>query len=187
MSLTECARLVERGDPDRFRATMAAPPALRARLWPLHAANLEIARAPWASGEPLVAEMRLQWWIDTIGGIGRGGRRPGHPVAEALAPLLAEDPALAPLLVAAAEARRRDCWREPFPDAAALEAYLAATAGNPAWAAARALGAPPASEAAIRDFAWAAGLAAYLRAAAELAARGRVPFPDPRPAALAAL
>ncbi len=47
MSLEACAALVERGDPDRHAAAMAAPPAARARLWPLYAFNLEGgARAP---------------------------------------------------------------------------------------------------------------------------------------------
>lgn len=187
MSLTACAALVEKGDPERFAAIMAAPPATREKLWPLYALNLEIARAPWASAEPMVAEMRLQWWIDTIGELAEGRTRPGHPVTEALAPLLAADPGLAPCLVALAEARRWDCWKEPFEDRAAFDAYLDATAGNLMWAAASALMAPATAEPAIRDFAWGAGLAGWFRAAPELEARGRIPFTDGRPAALAAL
>lgn len=187
MSLTACAELVEKGDPERFAATMAAPPATRARLWPLYAANLEIARAPWASSEPMVAEMRLQWWIDTMGGLAEGRARSGHAVTEALAPLLAADPGLAALLTGLAEARRWDCWRDPFEDRDAFDAYLDATAGNLAVAAARSLGAPATAEAALRDFAWGAGLAQWFRAAPELEARGRIPFVDGRPASLAAL
>lgn len=187
MSLNDCAQRVQAGDPERFAATMAAPVPQRGRLWPLYAVNLEIARAPWASREPMVAEMRLQWWIDTLGDLAEGRDRRGHPVLEALAPILAADPALARLLQGLAEARRWDCWSEPFADRAAFDAYLDATSGNLMWAAARALGAPDTVEPAIRDFAWAAGLAAFFRAAPELAARGRLPFADDRPAALRAL
>lgn len=187
MSLSACAELVQGGDPDRFAATMAAPPELRARLWPLYAANLEIARAPWASAEPLVAEMRLQWWIDTLGDLAEGVERRGHPVLEALAPRLAADRRTARLLQDIAEARRWDCRAEAFADAAAFSAYLDATAGNLVWAAARSLGAPDNTEPAVRDFAWGAGLAAFFCAAPDLAARGRVPFVDDRPASLAAL
>ena len=171
-----CADLVHAGDPERFAATMAAPVALREKLWPLYAANLEIARAPWAASEPMVAEMRLQWWIDTIAELAAGSDRRGHPVTEALAPLLQADPALAPLLTGIAEARRWDCWREAFADRTAFDAYLDRTSGNLMWAAARTLGAPGTSEAPVRDFAWGAGLAAYLRAAPELEARGRIPL-----------
>ncbi len=187
MSLAACADLVHAGDPDRFAAAMATPVAARDRLWPLYAANLEIARAPWASTEPMVAEMRLQWWIDTIGALAEGGERLGHAVTEALAPMLASDPGLAPLLTGIAEARRWDCWHEPFADRAEFDAYLDATAGNLMWAAARALGAEAAIEPLIRDFAWGAGLATFLRAAPELAARGRAPFLDAGPKALRTL
>ena len=182
-----CADLVHAGDPERFAATMAAPVALREKLWPLYAANLEIARAPWAASEPMVAEMRLQWWIDTIAELAAGSDRRGHPVTEALAPILQADPALAPLLTGIAETRRWDCWREAFADRTAFDAYLDRTSGNLMWAAARTLGAPGTSENPIRDFAWGAGLAAYLRAALELEARGRIPFTDGRPDALRAL
>lgn len=187
MSLTACAEAVERGDPDRFAATMAAPPPAREKLWPLYAANLEIARAPWAATEPVVAEMRLQWWIDTIGGLAEGRARPGHPVTEALAPILSAAPGIADLLIASAEARRWDCWKEPFADRAAFDAYLDTTGGNLMWAAALVLGAAAADEPVIRDFAWGAGLAGWLRAAPELEARGRFPFVDGRPASLAKL
>ena len=61
-----CAALVERADPDRFTATMAAPPVARGPLWVLYAFNVEVARAPWASKEPMIAEMRLQWWRDVV-------------------------------------------------------------------------------------------------------------------------
>jgi 15-cis-phytoene synthase len=187
MSLSACAELVEQGDPDRFAATMAAPLAARARLWPLYAVNLEIARAPWASTEPMVAEMRLQWWIDTLGELAEGRDRRGHPVTETLTPVLVVEPEIARLLQGLAEARRWDCWSEPFADRAAFKTYLDATSGNLMWAAARALGAPVAAEPAIRDFAWGAGLAQWFCAAPDLAARGRIPFADDRSEALTPL
>ena len=34
MTPDACAALVEKSDPDRFAATMAAPPGARVRLWP---------------------------------------------------------------------------------------------------------------------------------------------------------
>ncbi|MDZ7907533.1 MAG: hypothetical protein U5N10_04435 [Gemmobacter sp.] len=47
MSDEACAALVERADPERFAATMAADVADRPLLWPLYAFNIEVARAPW--------------------------------------------------------------------------------------------------------------------------------------------
>ncbi|MDD8024679.1 MAG: squalene/phytoene synthase family protein [Paracoccaceae bacterium] len=182
-SVTAAAARVEAGDPDRFAAVMASPAAQRAALWPLYAANLEIARAPWASAEPVVAEMRLQWWVDALEELAASGRAPAHEIGPALVDLRDQ----AGLLVAVAEARRWDCWREPFADRAAFETYLDQTAGNLYWAAARALGAGPEAERAVRDHAFAAGLATWFAAVPALESQGRMPLPDGRPEAVADL
>ncbi|MBS0563467.1 MAG: squalene/phytoene synthase family protein [Proteobacteria bacterium] len=165
---------------------MAAPPAARGLLWPLYALNLELARAPYASAEPMIAEMRLQWWTDQIESLGAGRAGEGK-VAAALAPVIAAAPGIVPLLAGMAEARRWEAWREPFASRAAFDTYHDRTAGNLMWAAALALGAPPGAEAPVRDFAQAAGLAGWLAAVPALLGHGRQPLPDPRPAAIAGL
>jgi phytoene/squalene synthetase len=185
MSLQACADLVARGDPDRFRAAMATPPETRAVLFPLYAFNVEVTRAPWVTEEPMIAEMRLQFWRDVAEEIGQGAAPRAHEVAAPLAEVLRPEDAL--LLDALVAARRWDIHKEPFEDAAHFETYLDATGGNLVWAAARALGAPDGAEAPMRDAAWAQALAAYLRAVPELEARGRFPLPDGRPEAVAAL
>jgi phytoene/squalene synthetase len=182
MSLEHCAALVAAGDPDRWATVIAAPPAARPVLIPLYALNLEIARAPWASAEPLVAEMRVQWWRDRVKEIAAGGTLRGHPVLEAVAPLI--DPLAAAILDRMAEARRWDIWREPFADAAALAAHLDATAGGLMWLAARALGAPGTAEDVVRDVAAGQAMAAWLLAVPVLRARARDPLPG-APAVLA--
>lgn len=185
-ALLACAALVEKADPDRFAATMAASPGARAALWPLYAVNIEIARAAYASEEPLVAEMRLQWWIDEIGRVAAGGAGRGETSA-ALAPVLRAGPAIAALLCTLADARRWDCWHDPFASATAFDRYLDDTAGGLAWAAALALGAPDRAERAVRDFAWGVGLANWFDAVPALKGRGRAPLPDDSPDALRAL
>ena len=50
MSIDACARLVAKGDPDRFAATMATALPARAPLLVLYAFNIEVARAPWEIG-----------------------------------------------------------------------------------------------------------------------------------------
>jgi len=187
MSVEACAALVETGDPDRFAAAMAAPPAARARLWPLYALNLELARAPWASAEPLVAEMRLQWWVDTLDRIAGGERPRTHEVAGPLADLIAETGQPTQPLQAIAEARRLDCWGEPFAGTEGLLAYLGDTSGNLMLAAGQALGAPEAAHATLQDAGLAAGIAGWLVAVPDLTARGRAPLPDAAPEAIAAL
>lgn len=184
--IAACAALVERGDPDRFAATMAAPPDCRPRLWPIYALNLELARAPYVSREPMVAELRLQWWADEVTAVAAG--KPGEgEIGRALAPILTAVAPAASLLADVAVARGRDAWRDPFASAADFAGYLNRTAGHVMWTAALALGAPPAAEAVVRDMAWAAGLAAWMRAVPDLAAHGWRPFHDDRPESLRAL
>ena len=74
-----------------------------------------------------------------------------------------------------------------FDDETAFATYLDHTAGNLMWAAALALGAPPAAETPVRAFAYAAGLANWLAAVPDLTSRGRHPLCDGHPAAIAAL
>lgn len=177
MSVAACAELVERGDPDRFRAVMAAPVEARAQLFPLYAFNLEVARAPWVTQEPLIAEMRLQWWRDVVENAASGAAR-AHEVAGPLHDLTRDFGLPVEVLDRLIAARRWDIHREPHEGIEGLTAYLEDTGAGLMWLAARALGAPDASEAAVRAYGWASAAAAYLRAVPELEARGRQPLPD---------
>ncbi|MEL0106104.1 MAG: phytoene/squalene synthase family protein [Rhodospirillaceae bacterium] len=79
-----CAEAVRNEDRDRFLCAMFAPPRHREALFALYAFNLEIARIRETVTEPLIGQMRLQWWRDTVTSI-QDGQVPHHPVAEALA------------------------------------------------------------------------------------------------------
>ena len=181
MSLEACAEIVQRGDPDRFAAVMAAPTAARARLFPLYAFNLEVARAPWVSKEPMIGEMRLQWWRDVVAEPAPRAHEVAGPfhalIHQAALPLAVIDRLI--------EARIHDVYGEPFADGAAFHAYLDDTAGGLMWLAAKACGGT--DEPAARALGWAMGLANYLRALPELEARGRQPLPDGRVEAVQAL
>ncbi|MDU8911047.1 squalene/phytoene synthase family protein [Aestuariicoccus sp. MJ-SS9] len=173
--LHACARIVEQGDPDRFAAAMAAPLAARAVLFPLYAFNVEVARAPWVTQEPMIAQMRLQWWADVLTEIEAGGPVRRHEVATPLAVIGAQAAGRLQQLV---EARRLDTERAPFDDAAALDAYLADTAGGLAMAAAQALGAQATDS--LAPWGRAAGFVRYMQAVPDLEARGKQPLPDGR-------
>ena len=194
--LDACAGIVERGDPDRFAAVMAAPVGVRPVLWPIYAFNVEVGRAPWLTREPLIAEMRLQWWRDVLEEIAAGGPVRRHEVATPLA--AAVGPHGAALLRPAVDARLWDVHETGFEDDAALWAHLDAVAGTLLRAAAQALGATipavmPAESgeasgaAALGRAARAQGLANWLRAVPALEAAGKRPLPDGRPEAVARL
>ncbi|WP_210526807.1 squalene/phytoene synthase family protein [Rubellimicrobium arenae] len=185
MSLEACAALVERGDPDRFRAAMAAPPPARALLFPLYAFNLEVARAPWVTREPMLAEMRLQWWRDVVENAAAGQPSPAHEIAGPFGDLVRAgrlDPAPLDALI---EARRRDIVAEPF-TAAELRPYLEGTAGNLLWASCAGLGAPMPTREAVFQAGFAGGLASWLQALPDLSSHNRG-LADPSPAVIRGL
>jgi len=184
MSLEACAELVRRGDPDRFLATMAAPPEARRVLFAIYAFNVEVARAPWVTEESTIAEMRLQWWRDALDEIAQGGPVRPHEVTTLLTDVL--DTKGAGLLDRLIQARRWDIYRDPFQDSDHFADYLDQTAGNLAWVTVRALGCE-AGENDVRAIAWASGLANWFLAVPKLVARGRLPLVDGRPEAVRAL
>ena len=116
---------------------MAAPVAARRVLLPLYAFNVEVSRAPWVTAEPMIAEMRLQWWRDALEEIAAGGPVRRHEVATPLAEVL--DAQGARLLDQAVDARRWDIHRDPFEDDADFAGHLDKTAGHLMWTAARLL------------------------------------------------
>ncbi len=181
--IAACAALVQRADPDRFAATMAAKPAAREKLLPLYAFNVEVARAPWVTQESMIAEMRLQWWRDALEEIRAGGIVRRHEVVTPLALILKEDATA--ILDDLIEARRWDIYRDPFEGAAHFERYLMQTSGGLMQVAAQALG--PCAADVARDMGYALGLANWLKAIPALEEAKRVPLVDGRSEAVAAL
>jgi phytoene/squalene synthetase len=166
---------------------MAGPVAARAVLFPIYAFNLEVARAPFVSDEPMIGEMRLQWWRDALEEIRAGAPPRSHEVVQPLAEVAWATPLPLEVLDRLAAAHRVHVERAGFEDAGHLDEFLEATGGGLMWASAAALGAGAELEARVRARGWAAGLAAYLRAIPALEARGRRPLPDGRPEAVRAL
>lgn len=175
-----CAEQVARADPDRFMAAMAAPPAAREVLFPLYAFNVEITRAPWMTKEPMIAQMRMQYWRDILEEIRVGNAPRPHEVATPLAAMLKpQDVGLLDQLIVA---RDWDIHSDPFENDESFETYIKHTSGNLMLVAARIFGAAEAQT--VYDFAYGAGIANYLCAVPKLEVAGRVPLLDGRPEAI---
>ena len=181
MTLGPLAELVERGDPDRFLAAMAAPPIARSVLLTLYAFNIEVARAPWASQEPLIARIRLQWWRDALDLLEAGKPVQGGEAATALAALQNVD---IDALRGIVEAREWDIEPGRFVGEAEFASQIDATSGNLMWAAAKALGASADLEPALRDIAHASGIARWLQAVPALKSAGLSPLVEESDAAI---
>ena len=123
-ALAFCLQEVRKHDRDRYLALLAAPPAARRRLVALYAFNAEIARIRETVTQPLLGEMRLQWWRDGLHGRGEGTTHPAMA-------LLKEDLAAAghgsDCLDVLIEGRRGDLYGDEPESWEDLEDYLRAT------------------------------------------------------------
>lgn len=173
MSFDACAEMVRVGDPDRYLSVMAAPQSARDRLFALYAFNLEVARAPWVTSEEMIAEMRLQWWIDTINEIYDGKVR-GHEVVGPLASVIETYKLPQHLFIELIEARRFDIYRECHANVSAFNAYISATSGNLMRLASLSLGAQDLPH--IADFGFCLGVANLFRALPTLYTNGKNPI-----------
>ena len=173
MSLEACKELVKAGDPDRFDVTVLAAENVQKILWPLYAFNVEVTRAPWVTQEPMIAEIRLQWWRDALAEIREGKQVRAHAVTVPLADVLDAEGAM--VLDKLVEARAWDIYADAFPNRESFDAYIDATYGNLIWTAARLI-APESDEKVVRKFAYSCGIAAMLRATARLKSMGRSPL-----------
>lgn len=187
MTLQACADIVRKGDPDRFLAAMAAPVSARRILFPIYAFNVEVARAPWVTQEPMIAEMRLQWWRDVLEEIAEKRDVRKHEVTTELATILSVQ--AAKLLDDLVSARRWDIYSDAFEDQGHFDEYLVNTGGKLTVAVARLL-APELSDRqsdVVSRFGAAAALARFLQAVPALEANGRIPLVDGRTDAVRSL
>lgn len=163
-ALSYCAREVRRADYDRFLTVLFAPPAARERLFALYAFNHEIAKVRETVSEPMLGQIRLQWWREAIEGIYAGSPRK-HGVVEALAAVVAERrPPLAGF-EALIDAREFDLAGRAPATLAELEAYCEGTASQLLWLAADLLGvADEATHAKLRPLGIAWALTGLVRA-----------------------
>ena len=177
-SLHACLDEVRRLDHDRFLTTLLAPAASRARLIALYAFNVEIARVREAVTEPMLGQIRLQWWREAIEALAQGEAR-AHEAAVALSVTWERNTFPARRFLALIDARERDLTEEPFADLDALESYAEATSSMLMLLAAEALAGPRAEDAraAIGPAGKAYALTGLLRALPVHASQGRLYLP----------
>lgn len=173
---TGCEELVCRHDPDRYLAALFAPAPLRPHLYALYAFNYEIARIAESVSEPMMAEIRRQWWRETVGEAAKGLAR-RHDVAEALCELFAHTAAEPARFINLIDARTKDDSSEEFASLAELESYADGTAGEVMRIAARILGAGERLDPLSRAAGMAYGLTGLLRAMPHRAARAKLDLP----------
>ena len=179
-----CAELVRRGDSDRFLAIMSAPVAQRGALFIIYAFNLEIVRAPWITKESMIAEMRLQWWLDVIDEIYAGKPVRHHEVVTPLAALITDRNLPRGLFDDLINARRWDIYSEPHAHAFAFQDYIMHTSGNLMALACLAIGMDVADTVSAQEYGYGDGISRLFMAIPALENVQRKPLVDGRAAAV---
>ena len=140
------------------------PGRRRDALYALYAFNLETAKTAEVVSEPLLGEIRLQWWRDAIDGIYEGSVRE-HPVLAALAEAIGTWGLERSRFHAILDGRAADLRDRPFDDLDALEKYVVETAVPLIELACQALGAEDEGNMRLaREAGLGLGLAGVLRA-----------------------
>ncbi len=184
-------RHVRRVAPERWLASrLIADPAARREVLALYVLDDELAKVVRSVSQPMLGEIRLQWWREAMDRTARGGRAE-HPVVEALASALVVGRLSAEALDPLIDAHARELEPEPFTDEAALVAWLDGRFGGVMAAAARLLS-PEARPEHVLHAARAWGWSEVPRLAAARQARGAAVWPpgvavDPEPRVRAAL
>jgi 15-cis-phytoene synthase len=124
-----CDSLLRRDDPDRWFACLFLPAGVRPHVHALYAFNLEIARIRELVSEPMLGEIRFQWWREALAGE-RRSEAESHPVAAAMLDTIAKFGLAGDRFSAMIDARLFDLHSEPMPSFAMLEAYATATASG---------------------------------------------------------
>jgi phytoene synthase len=138
----QCEELLRARDRDLWLACLFAPPDARKHIHALYAFAQEAADVSGKVTQPLLGEMRLQWWIDALEGAaaqGEGAR--ANPIADALIETIEHFALPRDEFIALAEAHVFDLYDDRMPSWSALEDYCRATASAPMRWAARILGA----------------------------------------------
>ena len=177
MSDQEIARMVRRGDPDRYFSALFAPESLRRHLMTLYAFNHEVARVGETVRQPLMGEIRLQWWRETLIGA-KGGTPRNHELARALADLFSIHELPLDLFEEMLDARTFDSSEDQFADWPTLETYCDRTSGNLMRLAARVLGAGSEYDGLAREAGLAYAIAGLIRALPYHAGRHKVYLPN---------
>ncbi len=159
------AELVRRHDRDRYQTALFAPADRREALFALYAFNYEIARVREIVTQPMLGQIRLQWWREAVAAAFAGAPPRQHVVAEPLTAVIRDVALTRSHFDRMIDTRERDLADEPPATLAALEDYAEGSCATLLYLALEVLGASePSTIAAASEVGIAYALAGLLRA-----------------------
>lgn len=176
--LSQLAALVHRHDRDRYQTALFAPADRREALFALYAFNYEIARVRELVTQPMLGQIRLQWWREAVDAAFAGAPPRQHEVAGPLAAVIGDHVLTRAHFDRMIDTRERDLADQPPASLAALEDYAEGTAATLLYLALDVLGVTePAAQVAASEVGIGYALAGLLRAMPFHARTGRCYIP----------
>ena len=117
------AALVRRHDRDRYQTALFASASRREALLALYAFNYEIARVRETVTQPMLGQIRLQWWREVLDAAYAGAPTRNHPVAVRLTAAIREFGLTREPFDRLVDTRECDLADKPPVDLTALEDY----------------------------------------------------------------
>lgn len=176
-ALSYCGDQVRRYDRERFLTALFAPPALREDLFTLYAFNLELARVRETVREPIMGQIRFQWWRDALAEMSVGAPLRQHAIADALAGVVQRHDLPLAWFEQLIDGREQDLDTDPPADLATLINQCRMSAGMLTRLAARILGGSDQALDCAEQVGTAHGLMGTMRIARLRAQHGRVDVP----------
>lgn len=123
-----CRTLVKRDDPDRYLLSLFAPSEKQRSVWALLAFNQEIAKIKDTVSEPMLGEIRVQWWQDVLEELVQGHVRE-QPVIQELANLVKDSQTFS-LMQKLVDARKQDFDNDQGSSFESLKLYTYGVGGT---------------------------------------------------------
>jgi len=141
-------------DPDRVRAAVFADKAGRERLQLLYAFHYELAKVPELVSEPMIGQIRYQWWRDAVAEIYESKPVRQHEIATPLTDMLLEYEVPRFWVDRLIDGRERDLDPRPFANLEEAKDYCRQTSGVLMQIAVKLLGAEPSEAVLLAGEAW---------------------------------
>ena len=120
---------VKQADADRVRSAYFAQEDARRRLMLLYAFHLELAKVPELVSEPMIGQIRYQWWREAVAEIYETNAVRKHEITTPLRTLLLDYDVPRFWIDQLIDGRERDIDPRPFETLAEAKAYSANTSG----------------------------------------------------------
>ena len=136
-------KALKQADPDRYRAALMAPKQGRDDLLILYAFHYELSKVPDVTSEPMLGQIRYEWWREAVDEIYGGREVRRHEISTPLAEMLLRCDIPRFWIDRLIDGRARDLDPQPFTDTAAARDYARQTSGQLMQIAVKVLGGEP--------------------------------------------